>query len=204
MKVTLIMTLCLLAGCGSISYTKYASSMTFIGKSKPASAYSVNADSSLGGELPNFTQKDQKYEALGFMSSALGPKYVMINSGDKKVYVQMSNLFTECQYVRDSLRGEITTTKAKGDIAWGRAVVFVQKNSDMKIQTQSEFIIDTYNVSIIKDKVARGFTITKEPNENGTVKFTITCHTNNEFDFASKINLELDCAYYMLTGQLCD
>jgi hypothetical protein len=42
-----------------------------------------------------------------------------------------------------SLRFEIP--KAEADAAWGRAQTFVAKHSSMKIQTASDFVIQTYN-----------------------------------------------------------
>lgn len=53
--------------------------------------------------------------------------------------------------------GAVVLPKAQSDEAWGRAVEFVTKFSDMKIQVATDYIIDTYNPTAYKS----GYTITR-------------------------------------------
>jgi hypothetical protein len=73
----------------------------------------------------------------------------------------------------------------------------------MKIQTQSDYIIQKYNPTIIKDKVARGFNITIESMENNKIKIKIEVNTNNIFDGSGAKQLTKQCAFYIVYGEDC-
>lgn len=71
---------------------------------------------------------------------------------DNKDLLELGEL--ECE----NRGGIVRVSKDKSDEAWSRAVSYVNKYSDMKIQTTSDYIIDTYNPT---SATKRGYTITK-------------------------------------------
>jgi hypothetical protein len=62
------------------------------------------------------------------------------------------------------------TNKNDCDAKWSRAVSWIASNSSWKIQTQTDFLIQTYNS--INDSAAPSFTITKVAQPNGTFQIT--------------------------------
>lgn len=194
----------ILSGCGSATLVKYGYSRIFVGKLSNAESHIVNSDSTVGALGPSFIQRGARYKVLGELSSGLGPKYMLMVHESKSYYVKASDLQTLCQFQVDSLGSTFYLPKEKGEIAWGRAVTYVLKHSDMKIQTQTEYVIDTYNPTIIKDRVARSFLVTKEAVEGGGMKFKVQCNTNNPFDAGTASGLERECSYYMVFGEECN
>jgi hypothetical protein len=107
-----------------------------------------------------------------------------------------------------------------GDIApaWGRAQSFVAQHASMKIQTVSEYVIETYNP---RDLGYYGFRIVKTPQRDGSFLIKVTClaksiellqlferlggrgprldeRVNSDADDARQ--LERRAAYYIATG----
>jgi hypothetical protein len=93
--------------------------------------------------------------------------------------------------------------------AWGRAQVFVSKYSSMKIQTVSDFVIETYNTpqmtmgDAMSGNVKFAYTITKSPKQND-VEFTVECRSNGgdgDGGFEYRRDNEHFASYYIQTGE---
>lgn len=103
-----------------------------------------------------------------------------------------------------------TLPNALAGEAWGRAQVFVQKYSSMKIQTVSDYVIETYNTPNTRDVSLSGincsfaYSFTRSPNRDSTTTFSIECRTNcNDRDAAVAClsDNERFASYYVQTGE---
>ena len=90
--------------------------------------------------------------------------------------------------------------KDAGD-AWGRAQSFVGRFSSMKLQTASDFVIQTYNPG--DGDVAYGYNVTKTP-AGDDVQFDVRCGSGNMFAVGEASKNAHILAYYMKTGELAD
>lgn len=73
---------------------------------------------------------------------------------------------------------------AKGDdceAKWGRAITWVVRNSEWKIQTQTENIIQTFGPSTQFNSTANAFTVNKVPLGEGRYEITIGAGCGNLF-----------------------
>jgi hypothetical protein len=82
--------------------------------------------------------------------------------------------------------------------AWGRAQSWIGKYGSMKIQTVSDYVIETYNPT--KDALKYGYTITKTPSAD-SVEIDVKCQSGNMFDGASAIQNAHLLAYFINTGK---
>jgi hypothetical protein len=96
-------------------------------------------------------------------------------NGTDSVWVKNGDVRTLAVYdaTQLGLFSKVKVPKSKADDAWSRAVVWVNKNSDMKIQTSSDNLVDTYN-----------------PITPGNYGFTATRMT-----IGDTCTIELDCKY---------
>jgi hypothetical protein len=73
---------------------------------------------------------------------------------------------------------QVTCTKgADCDMKWGRAVAWVSQNSEWKIQTQNDYIIQTYTP--INQSAASGFKVNKVPTDTEHFEITISSGCDN-------------------------
>lgn len=94
---------------------------------------------------------------------------------------------------------EFTMPKVEADDAWGRAQSFIGRFSSMKLQTVTDFVIQTYNPSDIKF----GYYVTKTP-MGDEIQITVQCITEGLFSGVdAKRNAHI-LAYYIKTGELCN
>jgi hypothetical protein len=99
--------------------------------------------------------------------------------------------------------------KSESDAAWGRAQVFVSKYSSMKIQTVSDFIIETFNTGaaesadMMNGKYKFAYTITRSPKAND-VEFSVESRSSCD-DCNGLKDILLDnesfASYYIQTGK---
>jgi hypothetical protein len=83
--------------------------------------------------------------------------------------------------------------------AWGRAQTFVAKYSPFRIQTATDFVLQTYHIS---DRVSWSYSITRSPGKSDVI-FEVACTPTNSFlsgDYASR-NAHI-LAHYIKTGEL--
>jgi hypothetical protein len=84
--------------------------------------------------------------------------------------------------------------------AWARAQVFLNLYGELKIQTATDYALNTYNP--IQYDARCAFAITKVPIGDGKYKIALQCYTNNIF-CGSKVNRYSQIAYYyILTGKI--
>ena len=118
------------------------------------------------------------------------------------VHTQMLELTTpEREGLSAAMAHPLTFTVPKeqaGD-AWGRAQSFVGRFSSMKLQTATEFIIQTYNP--VGSSVAYGYYVTRTP-LGADHQFEVQCVYGNMFSAQdANTNAHL-AAHYIATGQL--
>ena len=94
---------------------------------------------------------------------------------------------------------EFTIPKSEADEAWGRAQSFIGRFSSMKLQTVTDFVIQTYNPR--STDVDFGYYVTKTP-MGDKVQITVQCNTGNVFAEEDANNNAHILAYYIKTGEL--
>jgi len=94
---------------------------------------------------------------------------------------------------------EFTIPKSQADEAWGRAQSFIGRFSSMKLQTVTDFVIQTYNP--ISPNVDFGYYVTKTP-MGDKVQITVQCNVGNIFSGADANTNAHILAYYIKTGEL--
>lgn len=94
---------------------------------------------------------------------------------------------------------EFTIPKSEADEAWGRAQSFIGRFSSMKLQTATDFVIQTYNPA--SPAVDFGYYVTKTP-MGDKVQITVQCNTGNMFAGADANTNAHILAYYIKTGEL--
>jgi hypothetical protein len=110
-------------------------------------------------------------------------------------------------YIDKAMASPLDVNVGKNQIedAWGRTQAFISKYSDMKLQTVSDYSIQTFNSYRI---FMYGYTATKTPTKDG---FTITVdcssaasHTHSTEErilYAVNLNAHI-LSYYVETGEL--
>lgn len=91
-----------------------------------------------------------------------------------------------------------TIPKTLAADAWGRAQSWIGKYGSMKIQTVSDFVIETYNPT--ESALKYGYSITKTPSTD-SVEINVECQSGNMFDAASALQNAHLLAYFIDTGK---
>jgi len=99
---------------------------------------------------------------------------------------------------RESLTFRIPRTQ-EGD-AWGRAQSFLGKYSSMKLQTATDYVLQTYNPA--QNQVDYGYNVTKTPVDTKTVEIDVQCASGNMYAGAEADRNARILASYIRTGQL--
>lgn len=92
-----------------------------------------------------------------------------------------------------------TVLKAEAEDAWGRAQSFIGRFSSMKIQTATDFVIQTYNP--LSNAVQYGYYVTRTP-MGEQMQFDVQCVTGNLFASGNANQNAKVLAYYIKTGEL--
>ena len=84
--------------------------------------------------------------------------------------------------------------------AWGRAQSFIGRYSDMKLQSATDFIIETHTPT----RLGYGYRVIKTPEMDGSFSIKVECIKQRSiFSFQSGDDLNaLILAFYIKTGQL--
>jgi hypothetical protein len=94
---------------------------------------------------------------------------------------------------------KFTLAKSEAEDAWGRAQSFIGRFSSMKIQTATDYVIQTYNP--VGSGINFGYYITKTP-LGDEVEIEVQCPTDNMFSGKdADINAHI-AALYIDTGML--
>ena len=71
--------------------------------------------------------------------------YARVKTGGHLVWVRAEALDNpDCLEVHQ-MNGIVTVSRSQSDDAWSRVVAWVSNNSSMKVQTSTEYLIETYN-----------------------------------------------------------
>lgn len=92
--------------------------------------------------------------------------YYLTVTGSDSTWIHQAGLMSAKRFDCVKNRNIVRLPRAMSEDAWGRATVWVNKNSDMRIQVASDNLIDTYNVTASTKK---GFTITKRTDGESVV-----------------------------------
>lgn|SRR4030042_457624 len=92
----------------------------------------------------------------------------------------------------------IIVAKADAEDVWGRAQVFVSKYSSMKIQTATDYVIETYNPIKFGQY---GYQATKTP-KGEEVEIAVKCVPNNILLKSAADDNARMLSYYLQTGEL--
>jgi hypothetical protein len=105
----------------------------------------------------------------------------------------------EAAYLKEAVDTPLvfTAPKDKSDEIWGRINAFIGKYSSMKIQTASNYIIETFNPSNLLEF---GYSANRAP-KGDDVEFTVSCFTGVGSKNIPTQNAHL-LAYYALTGKI--
>lgn len=82
--------------------------------------------------------------------------------------------------------------------AWGRAQSWIGKYSSMKLQTATDYIIQTYNPP--EGELKFGYYITKTPLDKG-IQITVKCICGKSFPYLIERNAHI-LSYYIKTGEI--
>ncbi len=96
------------------------------------------------------------------------------------------------ELVNMKLYNSVDVKKDDAVAAWSRATVWINENSDMKVQIATDALIDTFNPINMFD---HGFTATKQVTENG-VKIELKCKGSRDCFEMKQLGL-----YFILTGK---
>lgn len=113
----------------------------------------------------------------------------------------------EQAYLDKALNTPLTVTIPKeiSDDAWGRIQVFIARYSDMKFQTSTEFVIDTYKPTEGKTKFGSntnyGYSANRLP-MGDQVEIQVNCMVPPLFSKKSARHNAHILAYFAVTGEL--
>lgn len=100
---------------------------------------------------------------------------------------------------------EFDIPKASADDAWGRAQVFIAKNASMKIQTATDFLVETYNPTPDAFMPSYGYRVTRSA-AGDKMRFSVECFTGTEYSPGKLAQVPMQnakiLARFMRTGEL--
>ena len=110
-------------------------------------------------------------------------------------------------YVQKALKTPLKfeVPKDKAEDTWGRIQVFISKFSSMKIQTATDYIIETFNPTKREFGAKYGYKATKTP-LGDKVEFEVSCFPGEDtklYNFFADGNAHF-LALFALTGELID
>lgn len=199
MKVALLLAMLLFAGCSPLAKITRFGSPTYVyaTRSHPA-AYQYSPDGEIGDSIgylelmigdsiPTFGARDQR--------SQVGTYHYIALKGSDTVYVAEGQVYDEYDYLVSKQSPKFRLPKSQDPTAWGRATQWVIERSNMKIQTTSENLIQTFNP---EKGWHIGFTITRIP-MGDEVEYDVKVVSNNYGD--ASYRSQQRCAFYMVTGR---
>lgn len=155
-----------------------------------------------------FLIKDKKYDRFKsnvvYFEELQGFFYYKVNIDNEDCFVTSPYAMSSDDWDMVMMKDEFEVPNNIADEAWGRALKFVMKHSTMKIQSQSDLMIDTYNP--IKPN-AIGFTINRvKGSENNLYEVKCSIKPNPPLDDETKTMYKemlyrKRLAYYVLTGK---
>ena len=160
----------------------------------------VPADSSIS-ENPVSIASYKSGDTINAVGSATykGKMYNLFLVNGDTVAALRDDTPTTQRYAIDRQSPKFTLAKTQDMEAWSRAVSWVNQYSDMKIQTQGDLLIQTYNP--IGNGVKYGYTVSKVF-IGDNVEYTVECMCNNPYFYSTARQNEKELAYYIRTGDM--
>lgn len=100
----------------------------------------------VGNELgkSKILQSGDSVIILGYRYRIPGPNLYSILNGKDTVFVSMEEVQTIKDYQISLMSTSFTISNEEDEIAWGRANYYASNKSDLKIQTQTNFLVENY------------------------------------------------------------
>lgn len=201
-KYLLICLLAMMTGCAGPKYYPYHLTMKRFVIQDNVIAHNVKGETGFVKDTVLLALKrGDSLSTTGYLITMWPVEsYELAELRGRKYYIKYDDLGGKCKLQFKDISDELIVPKEKAETAWARAVVFVNKNSGMKMQTQSDYVIQTYTP--FGNTTRYGYTVTKEP-DNDKVKFKVEVSSNGLYDYDKIDMLEKQCIYYMMYGEEC-
>jgi len=126
------------------------------------------------------------------------PQYVQIKYNEREYFAPIGQI-APVEYIklRNINPSEIRMPREKDSESWSRAIYFVNRHSSMKMQTQTDYIINTYNPI---SNGSRGYNIIKRY-EGDEVIYSIDVPTRGMNTTFNSPQDARRCGYYILYGK---
>lgn len=166
--------------------------------------YERNATGTIGA-ITSYTMEGRKnsyIDILGILRkkeiAVDDPLYVLIEYNEKEYFAPIHQVApVEYRRMATIKIDELRIPKEKDAEHWSRAIYYVNKHSSMKIQTQTEYMISTFNPITIGQK---GFNISKRI-EDAEVIYSIEVPVRGPNVVFNSIRDAKRCGYYILYGK---
>lgn len=142
-------------------------------------------------------KKGDTVNLIGYRNNTYGLSYNEIEKWKfmNAMIVDNDTIYVHSYDVADLLsliNTKFTVPKDKDEIVWARANKYVSDYSDLKIQTQTDFLVETYNPIGENKYTQTAFKITRQP-LGDTVEYEV---------ISNRVGWDKKCAYYMFYGEL--
>lgn len=183
----------IVVGCGSGKLVK--SQIALVANTKEAELFAYEkASGSKGSALRKASFRiGDKYLGAGLLTDAIGLQWYLLPVISDTVFVRRGDFLTEKMYTLQSQPLRFAVPKSKDSEVWSRASYFVTKYSDMKIQSQTDFLLQTYNPT---EQYKIGFSITRQI-RGEQVEFEVRVLGSSLFF----VWIDKRCSYYMQNGE---
>src|SRR5690242_18680637 len=161
MKIILFLIAIFVAGCAGVFSIERTPPTTMYIESLDESGLHRNA--TWGNYIKYFRDGDSVI-VIGHQGD-----YYYAVAGNDTGFVEKADLISQREFQVKKIPLVFKLPKSESDDAWGRANLYLANNSTMKIQTASDYLLETYNPT----SVGRiGFSITRSPIKD-SVLFTV-------------------------------
>jgi hypothetical protein len=128
------------------------------------------------------------------VGGAFSKSYYLLTNDPDTVWVTDGDVLSLDDYAFSLQLTKFRLPKDQDPGAWARATQYIVNHSDMKVQTASDNLIQTYNPI---DGAKIGFTITRVP-MGDYVEYDVVCMSPNMF--VDRVGHARRLAYFMVTG----
>lgn len=198
--ILLLLVASVLLGCGSAAKIKRFTSPTYVYADRANPAVYQHLSGGGVGDSVGYLEMNRGDSTLAFGTRDnmfwSGTYHFIALKGADTVYLSKGQVYEEYDYRVDNQFPKFKLPKSQDPTAWGRATQWVLEQSDMKIQTTSENLIQTFN-PLKSGQI--GFTISRVP-MGDEVEYNVTV-VGSRIDGKSNLREEQRCAFYMITGR---
>ena len=180
-------------GCSSFGASFFSYSEKLYIEESNIPVYERKGEKGVGDVIGHTTfSRGDTIQHFGTRLSAMSTKhcYLIIYEGDSVWVKEEDGVIPLYDHIVRMQPDQFRLHKDKDEEAWGRAMRFITIHSDMKVQTTSDLLIETYNPI---DNYDRGFRVSRLP-VGDSVEYVCTCLGLNCDSY------EKQMALYMSTG----